>query len=443
MRNVWKGLLTTLALHLVASPSFGATGLDINDVAVLFPNDSAHKPVPNINLANSSLVNPKTLASVLARATELGISPAPTSSIKNGSDWSIRGFRVDPCAPEVHGASIEPCLFELRLIAQPNAFFSPADNAMHLIYKIKAGKPSADEPLLLDLLQLKRESEDLMKETTTGQALNTHPLLLSAMKAKRSDVPALFSNFLLKYAHKRDLSKITMMGLRNGSPTDWIFFGGDLNDGVWKAGPIPNHSSRSQTPFVELSVTEGAKSFKGAIQDQSLALQSVFNGEPETLPARVAEVSETVFKLENPSFSDRNTVDCVSCHAATTTRMVSEPSFPVSLSGVSREIPKGITAFPAMGTIQNHPLHWNLRAFGYFGLQASFNFRTIHEAAESAVQINEILGLSNPSFDCQAKADEVFQCLIQGTLQPNGAETTASCLARCEAPRNSRSRSSR
>ncbi len=225
MRHMWKSLCVwaMTLFPLATNSALAATGLDINDAAVLFPNDSAHKPFPFHNLASSNLINPKTLASVLARATELGISAAPTSSIKNGSDWSVRGFRVDPCAPEEHGASIEPCLYELRLIAQPNAFFSPADNAMHLIYKIKAGKPVADDPLLLDLVQLKRQSEALMKLSSTGKALNTHPVLLAAMKANRSDVAQLFSNFLTKYAHKKDLSIITMMGLRNGSPTDWIF----------------------------------------------------------------------------------------------------------------------------------------------------------------------------------------------------------------------------
>lgn len=424
-----KTQLILAALATWGNLAFAAPGFDINDASVLFPNDGGHKPVPYIDLSTKTLIDSTVVTQVLHQARTFEIFAPQTAKVDAPSDWSVRGFRVDPCAPEEHGKSLESCLFELRLIAQPTARFSPADSALHLIYKIGEGKPSADSVLLKDLLALKTAAESLSGLSTTGEALGIHPVLLAAAKTKREDIPLLFKNFLLKHAHKSHLSKITMMGLRKGAPTDWIFFGGDIEDNRWVLKTIPNRQTNAT--FVELSLAENSSPFKGAPIDANLSMDQFFNQVEEFSPADLEVFATRAFTLENPALSDRNTSDCLSCHTATTARMTQQFDLPKVIPGVTAISPKGITAFPALGTIQNNPLHWNLRAFGYFGLQATVNMRTLHEAADAAAELNRILGLENPAKDCSAQADEVLQCLIDGTLEPGTVDSTASCLSKC------------
>lgn len=423
--------LTSLILCF-SSFARAESGLDVNDVAVLFPNDGSHKPVPFLSLSDEGLVKADILRRVIGEAVAIGISAPPTSSIDKASDWSVRSFRVDPCAPEEHGKSIEPCLYELRLIAQPTARFSPADSSLHLIYRIASGKPTAGDPMLQALVKLKRDVEALSGQTTNGQPLGVHPILGPAAKAKRTDIPALFMDFLHTYARHSKLSKLTMMGVRGPSPTDWIFFGGDIVDGRWVPTPIPNQK-KTQNPlsFVELDVSAGSQSFKGQPVDSKLSMAAFFNQTLDENTVQLEAIAESAFMLENPFFSDRTNVDCVSCHAATTARLSTDYAFPKSLPGVSASVPVGVTAFPALGAIQNHPLHWNLRAFGYFGLVPTVNMRTVHEAGEAATQLNAILGLSAPGPDCSAVTNEVMQCLISGTIEPGTVKDSASCLSLC------------
>lgn len=424
--------LVSILLNL-SSVARAASGLDINDVAVLFPNNGQHKPVPYLSLDNAELVSSSVMRTVLAEAIAIGIGPPQTSPIDQPADWSVRAFRVDPCAPEEHGKSIEPCLYELRLIAQPTARFSPADSSLHLIYKIASGKPQADDPMLKALLKLKTEAERLSGLSSSGQPLGVHPILGPAVKGKRSDIPALFAEFLQTHARHSKLSHLTMMGLRGGSPTDWIFFGGDIVDGKWVRKAIPNQQkTQSRLHFVELNVTAGPESFKGIALDPKLSLAPFFNQTIEENTLQLDALAESAFTLENPALSDRNNADCVSCHTATSARLSTDYTFPTSLPGVSAKSPVGITAFPALGTVQNHPLHWNLRAFGYFGLVPTVSMRTVHEAADSAAQLNAILGLKAPGPDCSSVSEAVMQCLISGTLEPGTVKDSATCMSLCD-----------
>ncbi|RYZ72470.1 MAG: hypothetical protein EOP09_03160 [Proteobacteria bacterium] len=423
-------LLSTL---LMSSKLFAASGFDVNDVAVLFPNDGLHKPIPYISLDEPTLIDPKVLTAILERAASIGIKAPQTTAMAKPADFSVRAYRIDPCAPEEHGQSNEPCLFELRLIAQPTARFSPADTTLHLIYKLGTGKPTAQNQVLIDLQRLKSESENLSGLTTNGTPLGIHPLLSASAKSKRTNTPLLFANFVRKYARTEALCQVTMMGLRNGNPTNWIFFGGHLVDGQWISKPVPNRKRLLvQDNFVELNVTDGTQSFKGAAIDGKLSLDQFFNQSPEGVANNLNAIAETALTLENPALTDRNTVDCVSCHAATSMRLAPDFVFPSEVGGVMASVPRGITAFPAMGTVQNHPLHWNLRAFGYFGLTPTVSLRTVHEAADSAKEFNSILGLPSPGPNCEAVYTDVLQCFLSGTLQPWTVSAETNCLAKCQ-----------
>ena len=416
-----------------ANPQLKAeSGLDVNDVAVLFPIDGLHKAVPYIPLDDSTLLPSKVFADLILRAQDLSIAAPQTSSIIKASDWNVVAFRFDPCAPQDHGNSIEPCISELRLVAQTRARFSPADSSLHLIYQLKEGKPSATDDVLKDLRALKSQSETLLNTSSSGLPLGVHPLLAAAFKAKRDDVPALYTAFIRKYAKAENLKKLTMMGLRKGTPTDWIFFGGEIVDGQWAQTPAPNVKVKPGAG-VELIIQGPNRTFEGTAIDSSLSLADFFGTAAENLETSVPVFNTTLHTLENPSLTDRNTVDCISCHAATSVRHSTDVTFAPVVDGVSAQSPKGITGFPAPGILPNHPLHWNMRAFGYFGLLPTVSMRAVHEAARSAEAINTILNLAPVGPDCSLVHDAVMSCFFDSSIPFGTVTPTAECLASCAA----------
>jgi len=448
MRGLARTLVSLITLTVLSgelSAADGPIGLDINDASILFPIDGSKKPVPFLGLDDPSLLSNDIFRAVLARATELGIKAPQTSSILNPADWNIVGFRYDPCAPEDHGispsngrtdarkprAAAAGCLTELRLIAQPRARFSPADSSLHLIYKLKAGQPLASDPILLDLVQLKRDTEALAGLSTAGSPLGVHPALALAVKDKRSDIPALYSAFLKKHATVDRLSKVTMMGLAQGVPTDWIFFGGDVDAGRWHNTAIPNLVESSNTAM-ELIIQGPSKNFKAQPTKSELSLASFFNSSDVEVHSQLTSLDHTIHTLENPRLSNRNTVDCISCHTSTTVRLSGDFPFASLVQGLTAPIPTGITAFPAPASLPSHPLHWNLRAFGYFGLVPTVSMRTVHEAASAVETINTLLNLPAPGPDCSAEIEAVMSCFVGSSGVFATTASSEDCLSTCQ-----------
>lgn len=431
-------LLSSLSFA-VSSPVFSQKsdknpGFDINDVAVLFPLDANDRPWPFLTLdesrerasEESELLGDSIFSDLLGKATELWISAPLQSSILKATDWAVVGFRYDPCAPSNAGNSI--CLQELRLIAQAMGKGGPSDSAMHIIYELGHGPLRADDTVVQDLARLKKEAESLLGESSSGHPLGPHPLLRKAVQANRPAVGELYKNFILRQARSSRLTKLTMMGLRDGSPTDWIFFGGDVKDGRWISAQIPNLDAGEA---VELDLSKGFDSFQPQPRNPALSTHGFFSSEPAALDAARETLSAAIHRLESPDFSNRNSADCLSCHTATTLRLSPSLKIPQFIDGISPATPQGITAFPAPMALQSHPLHWNLRAFGYFGIMPALNMRVVHEAGRIAEQLNRLLGREAPGPDCSADPRKVMLCFVQSSVPFGQGASTEECLKSC------------
>lgn len=437
VRRFWNLLCCCLSLALsstlMGQNSFKNRGLDVNDVAVLFPLDGQDKPWPFVSLeensTDSDLMNPSVFNDLLSKATENWISAPSQSSIMQMKDWVVVGFRYDPCAPD---NDKNTCIQELRLVAQTLSRFGPADTAMHLIYELGRGPLRPDDPVVNDLARLKQDAEALVKASSSGQPLGPHPLLLRASQKGLTAVAELYKSFLLRYARQERLSKLTMMGLRDGTATDWIFFGGDVKDGRWGSAPIPNLLNNET---VEFNVGKGREAFQPKPRDSALSTESFFALPPEQILQQKTGLSETLHRLENPDFSNRTTADCLSCHTATTLRLSASLQIPQHLDGITATAPRGVTAFPAPGVLQTHPLHWNLRAFGYFGISPSLSLRVVHEAGRVAEKLNKFMGWDAPGPDCSADPRSVMLCFVNGSIAFGSASSTEQCLKTCQRPR--------
>ncbi|RYZ91282.1 MAG: hypothetical protein EOP04_01070, partial [Proteobacteria bacterium] len=366
----------TVLVHILFFSGYGRAseskaGVDVNDVAVLFPLDSNQRLFPDVTLAGgaefTALLSATQLSELLVSADRLGVkSPAGTSTFNQLKDWSVVAFRYDPCAPADHSLpETQDCLQELRLVAQPYSSVGLSDSAMHLIYQMAAGKPSIDDPVMADLVDLKLKAEEITAMTSSGKALGVHPLLSAALAQDRPEVGKLFAAFLSKYAKPERLTKLTMMGLKEGSQTHWIFFGGDIIDGHWKSSDIPNLSNNPEQ-FVELNLN-GTEIFHPVPDTIPSSTFGFFHREL-LAPGEFQIIKNVVHDLENPAIFNRNNSDCLSCHSATSLRVNPNTRSPLYIEGKTATAPKGITAYPMPGILQRHHLHWNMRALGYFGL---------------------------------------------------------------------------
>lgn len=428
--------ILSLLLGLASSPLARAqsSGLDINDVAVLLPLDTQKQVFPKVTLGGEKpLVLKVNLDEVLTAASTLGVkAPTGTASISELSDYVITSFRYDPCAPKDHmGPDVFDCLAEVRLIAQPFDTFGPSDTALHLIYQVGDSAPKPGDDVLADLFTIKAKAEGLLGLSSSGLPLNVHPLLSAAVKTGNPDVAALYENFIRKHARPDNLKKITMMGL--GGQTHWIFFGGNLVEGKWIQEQIPNQSDNTKMA-VELNLNS-ADVFIPAPQDILVSTFGFFRREL-LLDGQITTIRNEVAKIENPSFTNRNNSDCLSCHTATSLHTNSSALVPVYVDGLTAQAPQGITAYPAQGLLQRHRLHWNLRAFGYFGNLPTLSMHTVNEAGKSAAKVNEILVRVNPGRDCSAVQKDVAICFFKAMpgIGPNGpVDNSAKCMDLCVA----------
>lgn len=407
------------------------TGFDINDVAVLFPLDLLAKALPHIALLESSsiqLISTAVYNQLMAAARSTGIAAPFPASINSPSDWSVVAYRIDPCAPVNHEAPGGACTAELRLVAQPTTPANgPADSALHLIYDIDAVRAEVYQ----DALVLKSRAEALTLMTTAGKPLGVHPLLYLASIGGAKEIPQLFKEFIVKHAQPGRMKKATIMGLRDSLAIDWVFLGGDIANGNWYQGKIPNLPN-GQDRVVEFDLRNSVNSFATEPVDKTLSTFDFFSVDIVPTSEISKALGETAHKLENPDLTNRNTVDCLSCHSATSMRIHPVADMPFHIAGLSPQVPQGITAFPEPMSLQNHEIHWNLRALGYFNQKATVSMRTVAEAGRSADAINKFLNLENPGPDCRAFKVEVANCFAKSSSQSGPHKSTEECLSLCE-----------
>lgn len=429
MKFLVSGLITAVLTLSFDAFAESNPGLDVNDVAVLFPLDSSFQTFPHIELAEGQLLPQTLLDELLTAATSKRVKAPGNVSMSSHQEWHIVGFRYDPCASRSIPSIISPCLQEIRLVAQVASAEGPQDTAMHLIYQLGEGDLKADDPVALDLLQTKQKAESLSSLSTSGQFLGVHPILKQALATGNQEIANLYKDFILRHATADKLVEVTMMGIPE--LTHWVFLGGRIQDGHWNQAAIPNLPEGNST-FVELNKASAAATFSPMPVDSSISTALYF-AKKALQPEDLENVSHALDKIENLDIVNRNNVDCVSCHSATTVRVTPRMSKFAQLADLSQNLPQNISAFPAPRILQNHMFHWNLRAFGYFGNLPSMNMRVVLESGRSADLANLGLGKKNPGLACADKKKELMSCLIKSSTPFSKENAGDECRALCDA----------
>ncbi len=453
----WMRILSVLLLMIwsnsVANAQTLDRGLDVNDVTVLFPLGPGYSPTPEISFEGSSpIISPELFQSVLNTAsTQFKIgAPQGVRNFSAPATWRVVGFRYDPCAPDDgHGSTgTDRCMQELRLIAQPMKLFQgPGDTAMHLLYTLGSGKPSARDPAVTELLSIKNKMSEVLRGevSTAGQALSINPFLAAGVSINASEpmnqkarlAIELYRNYVRKFANPARLTQVTMMGVRAGNDTDWIFFGGLVINGKFTPTQIPNLAAGEKSIHFDRSFFR-TKNTETKIEPiplkselSSTALFQIPSSEINTQASVNQTISQTLHRIENPNLTNRTNVDCLSCHLATGGRFSGVFEIAPYLKGFTAPLPPRVTAVAPDWILQSNPIQWNLRNMGYFNAQPSLSNRTVQESAVAAAELNQILGLQGPGRDCSRVEEAVIRCMTPSFSSTDPLQDVEKCLALC------------
>lgn len=394
-------LALTLALSLLFAAGAHARTWDLADVSVLFP-----------------------LSEKMIGAKEL----LPFDVYRKHPVGFINEFGEDPVYRhlKVVGLRVDPIDRQVRLVWQPVAFdreekaLAAEDRAAHTFYQMSAKEFDAflkEWTALADQVSPPRKGLSLPWEAR-GKPLNVHPAFADP---KLGPVFATgIERLLRKYCGSRNLIQYTAMQLMSPDHTWWSFAGierkrTESGQHAWRAieiprvkgGKIAGHYSENKIDFFNLEVELNPRSnevtgMRGQFNfayDDDTDLRPVFQAyqkPTEQDRPRFLSALPLVARFQNPSHTNPQNLDCVSCHVAQPVQFWMTES----LSGIKLDRSQSGLWFrnpdPRRFDLRNPTIAAKstriLRAFGYFGTQPAINQRVINETATVAHFLNTRAG---------------------------------------------------
>ncbi|HEY6081338.1 MAG TPA: hypothetical protein VIW29_21130 [Polyangiaceae bacterium] len=365
---------------------FDPTDLQLNDVSVLFPLPKTEQEqlLPMTAKGARGLLLPEKVYDGVGHI--LGsFNPNPGSI---GGDYEapyanlrVVALRVDPCfaalAPAQNGGD---CQNQLRLVVQEIDAMGAFDSALHLFYAI-----SRDE-----LLELVAGIAGLRQTLAPGARmgkLQRHPVM--AAEGLAGAMASGVRSAVLAHAGEQNLVRITRMSAQGGP--FWHFSGFDLAAGELTPMHIPtlpsgdDVSQRLDRGFGGLEkVHPTAVPVSGSEDDFMVLLD--FQAAQALSKAEQQAKFASLLRVENPGHHSPNTLDCVSCHAATpATRLVVEPTLGLSSAGSTPRFlpdPKLISEAELEATFDDQEPLTNVHAFSYTRMGGvGINQRAVNESA--------------------------------------------------------------
>jgi hypothetical protein len=366
---------------------FDASDIQLNDVSVLFP------------LPKTEAERSKGLLSVSAKGARGVLLPSAlydgvshilgSSGTGNaiGGDQTadyanlrVVGMRIDPCF-----ASLEPpvdgldCENQLRLVVQEAQVGKTYDSALHLFYSISRA----------EVLELVASIGGLRQTLEPGKRLGKlqpHPIMVT--QGLEGVMAAGVRAAIMAHAGEQNLIRITRMSAQQGP--FWKFSGFDVNAGKLTPMHIPTLPSGDDTEqmlnrdFGDLPLAEPNAMPASGSEDDFLTLFSPKNAQALSEADQAAKFA-SLLRVENPAHHSPNTVDCVTCHAATpVTKLVAEPTLGLSAEGLAEQFlpdPRLVPAAELEATFEDEEPLTNIHAFSYTGTNVGINQRTVNESA--------------------------------------------------------------
>ncbi len=376
-------LLTVLTFTtLVSAQNRSPLNWQLWDVSVLLPLPQSSSEIP-------MLLSPRDLGVGGPLLPSKATDPMPriVGRMQNADvlrdHMKMIAFRIDPCFQSGHNVSI--CNRQIRFVWQPvvekAAKITTLDAAIHSFYELDPGQWQS----FLSAYNKIRASHSRSPES----ALQIHPLM--AKEGLSGSYWQQMRELLLKYCGEKNLSRATVMTVE-AHEDQWVFTGFDIQGDSVEAMTIPGIGTTGQTFMTTLLE---AKEFIASIMpinfpeiglwffDNSQVARQQFSEKD------FQKWSRDLLKIEDPRQHNPGTVDCISCHTASTVLIWQKENFP-KWDWKKLSIDNGYTSSRNLENITDAKARSNhLRAFGYQRNDPRFSQRLINESAAVADHLDQ------------------------------------------------------
>lgn len=360
--------------------------LGVNDVSILFPLPRGGPAVGLLPTPYFAGERGELLPRAIYDRLPLLLAFGGPSTIYGA--LRVVAVRIDPCFPGIDASGRAPCRAQLRLVFQPltsgfdmDPTWSTDDAAVHVFYALDQSEVVA---IATELSRLRAASG----VASMNERLGPHPVI------EREGLEGPYArgvlSMLRRYAGQRNLVRVTFMTLEQFR-VRWAFGGFDVApDGT--LAPIAIAASGGATRQVFNNMDMLGQSFERAAampasaspDDPSLFYQSQDARSASAMVQR--ESYRRTLRIEHPDRHSPETVDCVSCHTATASRVWAERSLSLSAEREASDYFAEGGAFASVNEPQTPTT--SLRAFGYFGRVAAISRRTVNESVVVARELD-------------------------------------------------------
>lgn len=350
-----------------------------NDVSILFPLPTGAERDLLLGATSSGARGELVPQATMDRLPRL----VPEGASRE--DLRVVAARIDPCFPGLGVDDPGGCKNQIRLVLQPVAAqggaepVSAKDAAVHAFYTMSREELTEVAKALLAAKHGARGS----KRTSLGP----HPLLVEQGLA--GPFAEEVKSAILAHAGAENLTRVTFMTREAPRQPQWKFGGFDIDRTTHTAMEIASLGGATEQTFTTL-MRNGRAEPQVAHEDDLSLLFSAFSTDAATEDERERAYTAAL-RVLNPGMHSPDTVDCVSCHTATSARIFAESK---------GHRPDGneaafVTAWNvALTKSPAAPRADNLHAFGYLGTEASVSQRVANESVVVAEYVNaKILGV--------------------------------------------------
>lgn len=375
-------LVSLCLILLVANQVQASSAWDLNDVSYLLPLPKIVGRDSHLTLDTPARGGNLLPSHLLEKLPSLALHLKKEEAL---ASTRVLAVRIDPCFPL---PTPQSCQRQMRLVWQPFendpwAAARTVDAALHSFYVLTDIEFTA---LLKDLAIWKTK----YSVNTTRLPLQIHPAW--GPDGEQSAALADFQQIVVKYAGLQNLSRVTAMVLR-GAGDIWTFAGFEIREGQLILAPIPRLDRQSQAfanfaiPFDHFQNAQISPAAQGPQTINNLILNS------DELKTGYAKELKSEFQVlaqfENPHIFNPENLDCVSCHITQQVRNWGvKARADLQLADIWNSLRYQNYRYDLSNVTESQINTRNIRAFGFFGREATVSQRVINESAVVADAVN-------------------------------------------------------
>ncbi|MCC6334059.1 MAG: hypothetical protein IT380_08745 [Myxococcales bacterium] len=334
--------------------------LGLNDVTFLLPLDSVDAGTP--------MPGPEAMVSF-----ELfdRLTTTPGDVLTDLNRLRVVALRFDVCDRAQPGPCPPGADGSLRLVLQPLQRDARAEDvALHAFFPV----PPAELPQVVDELRGLARLQDLPLSA---------PLQVNAAWRAQPEYRAKLAALVGRYAKAPRLVRLTLFGqLTMNAALIWVFRGVEKQGAGFVRVDIPDVDESDQqallfgaASFTATPVADAPRGFARVLSESAFRAAT---------PADQRLALESLTAADNPTLHTAQTVQCVTCHVATTLLTQRAADAGVALSSLATRYTAPFDLTP-LGKDSLRP--FTLRALGWLGDEPLVAQRTVHETANVVEEV--------------------------------------------------------